>query len=66
MKSTAMIKHTKSATEIRTKGAQGATLSKTMPPTKAKSIVPIAPKKNAIPCRVPLTSALIFLKNSAS
>ena len=61
IKIAATIKQIKSATEISINGAQGAILSKTMPPTKVKIIVPTAPKKNATPWRVPLISLLIFL-----
>ena len=55
------MKQKKSATEIKKKGAQGAILSNTMPPTKLKSNVPSAPKQNAAPCIVPLISAFMSL-----
>ena len=55
------MKQKKSAAEIMKKGAQGAILSNRMPPTKLKSIMPSAPKKNATPCIVPLISAFMFL-----
>ena len=53
MKAIAIIKTEKSADPTRRKGAAGPILSKMIPPTSANVVVPIDPKKKAIPLRVP-------------
>ena len=57
---------TMSAPATTMKGAQGATLSNKMPPTYTNVVVPIAPKKKAMPHITPLTVFFMCRKNMTS
>ena len=47
-------------------GAQGAILSKAIPPKSTKRVVPADPKKKAIPLRVPRTVLFILRRKTTS
>ena len=61
-----MSRTTKSAPPTSMKGAQGPIVSKMIPPTRAKAVVPNEPKKKATPESVPLICPDIFLMKTTS